>query len=188
MVCTAGRGPVRPDAPGTVPTCAVVAAEYRRTTRPSFPQSTVAPPSTSIWQVSRSNHRRGPCRHRRTPKHPQYGKSPPPCRAPFGSLRGETTRPPTSGSSKKRVRLRFNLRPRGSRQTSNPSTWGDVKGLCSGTLPIRFKTQTCAIFSRAVGPVTPNRPLLAPRTPHLHTFGGYNAPSVHRSRAQARDA
>ncbi len=101
---------------------------------------------------------------------------------------GKTTRPPTFGPSKKRVCLRFNLRPQGSRQTSKSSTWDDVKGLYSDTLPVRFKTQTCAIFSRVAGSVDSNQLLLAPRTPHLHTFGGYNAPSVYQSRAQARDA
>lgn len=127
-------------------------------------------------------------KHGRTPKHPQYGRSPPPCRAPFGSRRGETARPPTSGPSKKHACLRFNLRPRGSRYLSKSSTWDDVKGLCSGTSPVRFKTQTYAVFSNAAGTTPSNRSLLAPRTPRLHTFGGYNAPSVHRSRAQARDA
>ena len=103
-------------------------------------------------------------------------------------LAGETIRPPTFGPSKKRVCLRFNLRPQGSRQTSKSSTWDDVEGLYSDTLPVRFKTQTCAIFSRVAGSVDSNRLLLAPRTPHLHMFGGYNAPSVYQSRAQARDA
>ena len=168
MVCTAGRGWVRLGAADLTGRSA-----YLRCCRGGILKSHAPVVSP---------------KHGRTPKHPQYGRSPPPCRAPFGSRRGETARPPTFGPSKKHARLCFNLRPRSSRQTSKSSTWDDVKGLCSGTLPVRFKTQTCAIFSRALDFATPNRPLLAPRTPRLHTFGGYNAPSVHQSRAQARDA
>ena len=168
MVCTAGRGWVRLGAAGLTGHSA-----YLRCCRGGILKSHAPVVSP---------------KHGRTPKHPQYGRPSPPCRAPFGSRRGETARPPTSGPSKKHARLRFNLRPRGSRQTSKSSTWGDVKGTRPGTLPVRFKTQTYAVFSRALDFAASNRPLLASRTPHLHTFGGYNAPSVHRSRAQARDA
>ena len=96
--------------------------------------------------------------------------------------------PLAPGPSKKRVRLRFNSRPQSSRHSSKASTWYDAKGFRSSSLPVRFKTQTCAIFSRVAGPTPTNRPFLAPRPPHLHTHGGYNAPSVYQSRAQVRDA
>ena len=133
--------------------------------RPSFPRGAVAPPSA-----------------------PRYGRPSSPCHAPFGCRRRQTTRPSASGLSKKHASLRFNLPPWSSRYLNKSSTWGDVEGSRPGTLPVQFKTQTCVIFSRAAGPMATNRPLLALRTPRLHTLGGYNAPSVHRSRAQARDA
>lgn len=116
---------------GTAPTCDVAMAKHREAA------ASVSP------------------RYGRTPKRPRYGKSPSPCRAPFRRRRGEITRPPALGLSKKHASLRFNLPPWSSRYLSKSSTWGDVDGFRPNTLPARFKTQTRAIFLPRIKPCDP---------------------------------